>query len=217
MYVGLATLVVLDLVQVWHVWLLAFTLGALRAFDNPGRQAIVPLLVAREDIPSAVALGNLAFEVPRLVGPATAGVLISVVGLGTTFYVAALGFTLSSLMYTVMRAPRATVRRTGSVLSDIGEGLRFIARNELFAAFIGLVFFNSIFGMAFQVLMPIFARDILDAGSRGFGFLQGAVGGGAIVGSLIAARLAREWRGQPGLDSSWSALPGPARSGYPSG
>jgi predicted MFS family arabinose efflux permease len=192
MYVALATLVVLDLVQVWHVWLLAFTLGALRAFDNPGRQAIVPLLVAREDIPSAVALGNLAFEVPRLVGPATAGVLIAAVGLGTTFYVAALGFTLSCLMYAIMRAPRATAQRSGSVLGDIAEGLRFIAKNELFAAFIGLVFFNSIFGMAFQVLMPIFAQDILGAGSQGFGFLQGAVGGGAIVGSLIAARLARE-------------------------
>ena len=191
MYFVLATLVVLQAAQVWHVWVLAFVLGALRAFDNPSRQAIVPVLVAKEEIPSAVALGNLAWEAPRLVGPAIAGVLISLIGLGSTFYVASIGFILSMLMYGAMRSQRAEAARGDrNFLRDMGAGLDFVRRNELFAAFIGLVFFNSIFGMSYQLLMPVFARDILRVGSEGFGFLQTAVGAGAILGSLVAARLA---------------------------
>ncbi len=192
MYFTLATLVFLEVVQVWHVWVLAFVLGSLRAFDNPSRQAIIPMLVTKEEIPSAVALGNLAWEVPRLIGPATAGVLISYIGLGPTFYVASIGFILSMFMYTVMRTQHAEApRANGTFLHDIGDGLNFVRRNELFAAFMGLVFFNSIFGMSYQLLMPVFARDILDVGSEGFGFLQAAIGAGAIVGSLSAAKLAR--------------------------
>ena len=191
MYAALASLVVLELVQVWHVWVLAFVLGALRAFDNPSRQAIVPLLVAREEIPSAVALGNLAWEVPRLVGPALAGVLISLIGVGSTFYVAAMGFILAMLLYGVMRVQRAEARGGQNLLKDMADGLNFVRRHELFAALIGLVFFNSAFGMSYQLLLPIFARDILRVGSEGFGILQTAVAAGAILGSLAAARLGR--------------------------
>jgi MFS family permease len=194
MYLLLATLVVLEFVQVWHVWLLAFVLGALRAFDNPSRQAIVPMLVDKEEISSAVALGNLAWEVPRLVGPATAGVLISLIGMGGTFYVAAIGFVLSMLMYGVMRVERTEAPPSRSFLHDIGDGLDFVRRNELFAALMGMVFFNSIFGMSYQLLMPVFARDILRVGSEGLGILQTAIGAGAIFGSLLAARQAQSGR-----------------------
>jgi predicted MFS family arabinose efflux permease len=194
MYATLATLVVLEIIQVWHVWLMALVFGALRAFDNPSRQAILPLLVTREEIPSAVALGNLAWEMPRLIGPATAGVLISLIGLGSTFYVASLGFILSLLMYSMMRIQRAEARPRGNLLHDMAGGLIFVRHNEIFAAFIGLVFFNSAFGMSYQLLMPVFARDILQVGSEGFGFMQALLGAGAVVGSLMAARLAPSGR-----------------------
>jgi MFS family permease len=192
LYSALATLVVLELVQVWHVMVLAFLLGALRAFDNPVRQAIVPLLVAQEDIPSAVALGNLAWEVPRLVGPAMAGVLISFIGIGKTFYVAALGFALAMLLYGLMRVDHLVAGgRDRNLLRDMLDGLDFVRRNELFAALIGLVFFNSIFGLSYQLLLPVFARDILQVGSEGFGFLQTSGAVGAVLGSLAVAYLGR--------------------------
>jgi MFS family permease len=192
LYITLATLVFFEVVQVWHVWALAFILGALRAFDNPSRQSIVPQLVGKDEIPSAVALGNLAWEVPRLIGPAAAGVLISLIGIASTFYVAALGFILSMLMYTLMRVSKVVSADRGrNLLKDMADGLDFVRRHELFAALIGLVFFNSMFGMSYQILLPVFARDILEVGSEGFGFLQTAVALGAILGSLAAARLGR--------------------------
>jgi len=192
LYATLATLVFLEVVQVWHVWVLAFILGALRAFDNPSRQSILPQLVGKEEIPSAVALGNLAWEVPRLIGPATAGVLISLIGIASTFYVAALGFILSMLMYSLMRVSKVVAAEgRRNLLKEMGDGLNFVRRNELFLALIGMVFFNSMFGMSYQLMLPVFARDILEVGSQGFGFLQTAVAVGAILGSLAAARFAR--------------------------
>jgi MFS family permease len=83
------------------------------------------------------------------------------------------------------------VDRGRNLLKDMGDGLDFVRRHELFAALIGLVFFNSMFGMSYQILLPVFARDILEVGSEGFGFLQTAVALGAILGSLAAARLGR--------------------------
>ena len=85
------------------------------------------------------------------------------------------------------------------LVGDVGSGKTVVAllaalhviESGLQAAFMVLVFFNSIFGLSYQILMPIFARDILDVGSRGFGFLQSAVAAGAVLGSLLAARFAR--------------------------
>ncbi len=67
------------------------------------------------------------------------------------------------------------------------EGLNFIRQNEIYYIFIGMTFFNSVFGMSYLILMPVFARDILSVGSQGFGFLQSAGGGGALCGALSAA------------------------------
>jgi MFS family permease len=67
------------------------------------------------------------------------------------------------------------------------EGVNFIRRNELFYTFMGMTFFNSVFGMAYLILMPVFARDVLAVGSRGFGFLQAVGGAGALIGTLAVA------------------------------
>jgi MFS family permease len=93
------------------------------------------------------------------------------------------------LMYAVMETrPLEATRGRGSVGREIAEGLAFVRQNELFAAFMGLVFWSSLFGMSFQLFLPVFARDLLQVGSEGFGFMQAAVGAGAILGSLAAAR-----------------------------
>src|SRR5438093_635951 len=107
----------------------------------------------------------------------------------------ALSLGLTGLAQALPRIVRVEQVRIGSrnrnLLRDMADGLTFVRRHEIFLALIGLVFFNSIFGMSYQLLMPIFARDILRVGSEGFGFLQTAGAAGGILGSLAAARLAR--------------------------
>jgi MFS family permease len=82
----LATLVIIQWVALWHVMTLAFLSGCIRAFDRPSRMALLPQMVPKEDIPNAVAVGGTIWQLNRLVGPAVAGLLIYLVGIGPTYY-----------------------------------------------------------------------------------------------------------------------------------
>src|SRR5262249_15706466 len=103
MYVALGTLVVSGLVQVWHVYTFAFIFVSVRAFDRPARQAIIPMLVPEGEIAAGVALINVVWLLPRLVGPAIAGVMIAAFGVGPTYYVAGAGMVLAVTMFFLMR------------------------------------------------------------------------------------------------------------------
>jgi MFS family permease len=195
LYFLLATLVILERIDVWQVFVFAFLLGCVRAFDGPSRQALLPHVVGRDQIANAVALGNFAWEAPRLVGPALAGVLISVIGVGPTFYAACVGNLASAVFFHLIHLQGRTLRSAErSFLRSMLAGIEFIRRNPLFQALIGLTFFNSVFGLSYVFLVPIFARDILQVGSQGYGLLHTAGGAGAILGSLSAAMLAQSRR-----------------------
>ncbi len=200
LYAALGTLVVTELVQVWHVFAFAFVFGAVRAFDSPSRQAIIPLLVPEREIAAGVALINIVWLLPRLVGPAIAGVMIVAVGVGPTYYVAAAGMVIAVAMFCLMRLPdRPKSVVTTNVTRAIVEGFQYIRRDQVVFALIVLTFFNSVFGMSYVFLMPVFARDILNVGSEGYGLLQAFTAVGGIGGVLVAARLATA--GQQGLRS----------------
>jgi MFS family permease len=124
------------------------------------------------------------------VGPAIAGLLIYLVGIGPTYFVCFLASGLSVLLWLAIRLDRqATGPSSRGLMRDMIEGLEFIRKNEIYWVFIGMTFFNSVFGMSYVIMMPVFARDVLKVGSQGFGFLQSAGGAGALTGVLLAAYL----------------------------
>jgi MFS family permease len=184
----LATLVVSGWIALWHVMAVAFVSGCVRAFDRPSRMALLPQMVPQEDIANAVAVGGTIWQLNRLVGPALAGMLIYLIGIGPTYYfcfgasLIAVGLWLGISLTSPSSAPAA-----GGVLQHMAEGLNFIRNNEIYFMFIALIFFNSAFGMSYLILMPVFARNILNVGSQGFGFLQSFGGAGALVGVLAVA------------------------------
>ncbi len=188
MFLMLATLIVTEWVALWHVMALAFVSGCVRAFDRPSRMALLPQMVSKEDIPNAVAVGGTIWQLNRLVGPAVAGMLIYLIGIGPTYYfcfAASLSAVTLWLGIRLTAAPSAT--STGGIVRHMAEGLNFIRKNEIYNTFIGMIFFNSVFGMSYLILMPVFARNVLDVGSQGFGFLQSAGGAGALIGVLAVA------------------------------
>ncbi|MSQ23658.1 MAG: MFS transporter [Chloroflexi bacterium] len=203
LYFSVGTLVVTGLVEVWHVLVVGFFLGCVRAFDQPTRQGLLPLLVPTEEIPNAVPLGNLVWQGTRLVGPAIAGMLIYLIGIGQTYYVACGGFVIAMLLFSQLH-PDVDPPKEGnsSILRDIVDGMNFIRTNDIVFALLGLTFFDSVFGMSYQILLPIFARDILDVGSQGFGFLQTSAGVGALLGTFIVAATSHSGR------RGWQALIG---------
>jgi len=184
----LTALVLTGLAALWHVMVLAFLAGGIRAFDRPSRMALLPQMVPREDIPNAVAIGGTIWQLCRLVGPAAAGILIYLVGVGPTYFVCCLASFASVCLWVGIRTSRpALAVGSGSLVKNMLEGVDFIRRNQLFYTFMGMTFFNSVFGMSYLILMPVFARDILQVGSQGFGFLQAAGGAGALIGTLAVA------------------------------
>ena len=188
MFFILATLIVLESIALWHVMSLAFVSGCVRAFDRPSRMALLPQMVPKEDIPNAVAVGSTIWQLNRLVGPALAGMLIYLIGIGPTYYFCFCASLIAVGLWLGIRltsSPAAAA--SGGVMQHMIEGLNFIRKNDVYFTFIGMTFFNSVFGMAYLILMPVFARDVLDVGSQGFGFLQSAGGAGALIGVLMVA------------------------------
>ncbi|HXG53061.1 MAG TPA: MFS transporter [candidate division Zixibacteria bacterium] len=187
-FASVGTLVAVGRIALWHVLLFAFVSGSVRAFDRPSRMALLPQMVPRSEIPNAVAIGGTIWQLNRLMGPAVAGMLIYWVGVGPTYYfclAASLSAVALWLAIRLERRPAAAV--SGGLVQNMVAGLSFIRQNQIYSTFIGMAFFNSAFGMSYLVLMPVFARNVLEVGSRGFGFLQSAGGAGALCGVLLVA------------------------------
>ncbi|MBX7110712.1 MAG: MFS transporter [Dehalococcoidia bacterium] len=187
---ALAVAVVLDVANVWIAVLWAAVLGALMALANPAQSAILPRLIDMRAIASAVAYTSAAWSGMRIVGPFAVGILIAVIGTGQAFIVTAAAFAISALL--LQRLRLAPVERRGTHAEHDGgmlEGARYIFRNKLFLATIGLSFFTSVFGSSYIVLLPTFADDILHVGARGFGLMETAAGMGALLGTFLIVRV----------------------------
>ena len=199
-YFVIATLITTGVIQVWHIIVFGFLAGCVRAIDQPTRQAILPQVIPREHLVNAVALANTVWQLAHLVGPAIAGMLIYLYGVGSTFYVGGVGFLVTvALVFAIHVNPAAPLKSKRGFLGQMLEGLDFIRTHEIFRSFIALSVFNGIFGMSYIILMPVFARDILEVGSRGFGFLQATGGAGSVLGALTVAYLAHS--GKKGLQT----------------
>ncbi len=181
----LATLTLLGWVEPWHVLVIAFVAGGVEAFDNPARQALYPHLIDRKVMMSAVAMNSTIWQGTRIIAPGIAGVLIDVVNTETALYIAGMGFVVLAVVMARLKIPPIPRGALGSPIEDIKEGLGFIKVHSIFSFLIGMTFFNSLFGMAYVMLMPIFAVDILEVGAKGQGMLLGIGGAGALVNTLF--------------------------------
>jgi MFS family permease len=185
-------LVVTGSVRVWHVLLCAFLLGVVRAFDQPSRQAILPSLVPQGELVNAVALAGSVWNLTRLVGPACAGVLVALYGMGPTYFVACAGFLIFFVLLLFIPGDKPlSASQPRGFLGDLLGGLTFIRTHEIFYMLIGMTFLGSIFGSSYQTMLPYFARHILDVGSPGLGLLQSCSGVGALAGAFLVATCAR--------------------------
>lgn len=190
--VVLAALVATDTVQVWHLFALGLVNGTAFALAMPARAAIVPNLVPREDIANGVALSSTMFSGAQLIGPAVAGVVMDRLGMTVAFVLPALALIPTMVLFSLVRLRRDGMphhQATGSVVANIREGLVYIRTHEVILGLMVISLVGIIFGMPYQNLIPVFARDILHSGQIGLGLLSAAGGLGAIAGSFaVAAR-----------------------------
>ncbi len=186
---AMALLIVAGLVNVWVVVVWSALVGAQMSLGNPAQNAMLPRLIEKQAIPSAVAYMSGIWNVMGIVGPAAAGVMIAVIGTGQAFFVTAAGFGVSAILLQTLRL--APIETRPHVPGGMLGGIRYIASNQLFAAVIGLSFFTSIFGTSYTILLPNFARSVLGQGSEVLGMMGAAVGVGALIGTILIVRLAK--------------------------
>src|SRR5690242_10813634 len=174
----------------WVVVAIAFMLGIVNAFDVPIRQAFFVQMVGKEDLPNAIALNSSIFNGARVVGPAIAGFAIAWVGEGWCFFLNGVSFLAVIIALLAMRIPPQEEKgATQSPWQSFLQGFRFAMSDRPIRSVLILLSMLSIFGLQYNVFMPIFAKDILHGGARGLGLLMSASGIGAVMGALqFAAR-----------------------------
>jgi MFS family permease len=173
---------------VWPIYLLAALSSAAASFDGPARQALIPSLVPREHLSSAISLNTLMFQIASVAGPTLAGLLIASSGLGWVYAVNAASFLMVIVALVLMRArPRVGLPENAKITwAAAQEGLRFVFSQPIVRSTMLLDFIATFFASA-TALLPIFAQDILHVGARGYGWLYAAPSVGAVVAGFITA------------------------------
>jgi MFS family permease len=188
---ALFVLTATDVVQIWHVMLLALALGFVNAVDMPVRQSFAADLVSRDQLMGAITLNSASFNLARVLGPAVAGVTLAVFGPAFNFAInaASYGGVLTALWrmdpHEIRRAARP--ERQPSVRSSLAEGIRYAVRTPTVLWPLVLLGGVSLFGFNFQILLPLFARLTLEMRADGYGALFAAMGLGSLIGSLSLA------------------------------
>ena len=177
---------------VWPLYALAFLGASVGNFDPPARQSLVPMLVPREHLPSAISLNAIMMQAASVTGPAIAGLLIATTSLAWVYVANAVSFGAVIIALLMMRGVSARAEHPGT-RSDISlhsalEGLRFVFRSPLIRSTMLLDFFATFFSSA-TALLSIFAQDILDIGPQGYGWLYAAPAAGALTMSAAMVLL----------------------------
>ncbi len=182
-----ASLIATNLIQVWHIFVIAFLVTSFDALDIPARQAAIADLVPTSDIVNAMSMSTGVFHGARIIGPAIAGIIIQQIGESGAFVLFALANLIFILLLTFVRIPRssATSRKSWAIHKDIVEGLSHIKSNKTALPLVVLAALISIFSFTPIALMPAFARNVLGLSAFGLGTLLMALGVGAVAAAII--------------------------------
>jgi MFS family permease len=185
----LAILVLTGAVAVWHIIVLSLFLGFVNSVDVPARQSfVVDMIERREDLGNAIALNSSIVNGARLAGPAIAGLLIAALGEGMCFLLNGISFIAVILALLAMKIkPRDRETKHSQVIQGLKEGIVYGFGSAPIRSVLLLLALVSLMGVPYTVLMPIFAQKVLHRGPEALGFLLGASGVGALVGSIYLA------------------------------
>ncbi len=188
---AIMALMATDQLQFWHLLIIGVVMGTAASFDWPARMALVPTLVDRPLMRSAIAINAATFNGARVFGPSLAGWLIGLIGVMWCFGVYAASLLPFIAMLVVMpHNRRPVVQLSGSSpWSDLREGYRYIWEHKPIRAMLTVDIVPIMLGMSYVTMAPAFAREVLDMGSEGLGYLLSGNGVGSFLGTLLVARM----------------------------
>ncbi|MGD0335913.1 MAG: MFS transporter [Candidatus Omnitrophota bacterium] len=187
----LAILLLTGHIQVWHIVVLSAALGIINSFDIPIRQAFtVEMIENREDLSNAIALNSSMVNGARLIGPSIAGILIATVGEGACFLLNAASYIAVIASLLAMKVAQKEIKsQNRHIFMELKDGFNYAFHFSPIRIILLLLALVSLMGVPYQVLMPVFAKDIFHGGPNTLGFLVAMSGMGALAGAIyLAAR-----------------------------
>ncbi len=183
----LTILVATGVVHVWHILCLSFISGLAQAFGGPAYQALIPTLVEKDDMPNAIALNSIQFNVAVMVGPALAGQTLAHFGEKWCFGINALSFLAPIISLSLITARFLPVKTKQTMFDSLKQGLLFARQQNSMEALIILAFCMTGLSMPMRTYIPVFVKDIFHRGPETYGNLLALMGMGSIFGSLAIA------------------------------
>jgi MFS family permease len=193
---AMAALTLAKVITINEIIILSVFQGLINAFDMPGRQSfLVQMVEDKQDLSNAIALNSSMVNGARLIGPALAGIVISLFGEGWCFLIDGVSYlaVIVSLLMMVV-APLEIKRATTTMLVQLQEGWTYVSTFRPIRSILLLFALLSLMGWPYAVLLPIFASQVLHGGAHTLGFLTGASGVGALA-SAISLALRKSVRG----------------------
>ena len=185
----LTVLAATGVVQVWEILCLSFVSGLAQAFGGPAYSALIPTLVDREDMPNAIALNSIQFNLAVTVGPALAGITLARFGEKWCFGLNALSFLAPIITLSIISARFLPERSADSMFKAFMGGFRFVWHQGAMVGLIVLAFLMTFLSMPMRTYIPVFVKDIFHRGPETYGNLLSLMGVGSICGSLMMAAL----------------------------
>jgi predicted MFS family arabinose efflux permease len=185
----LTALILVGTVRIWEILFLSFVVGLAQSFGGPAYAALIPSLVSKEDMPNAIALNSIQFNVARVLGPAIGGLALDNLGAVWCFGLNGLSFLAPILSLTILNT-RYLPEKTGeSIFDSMKKGFKFIRHQGAMEGLIVLGFCVTALGIPMTTFLPWFAREVFRGGPRTFTLFLCASGSGAVAGALGVAFL----------------------------
>lgn len=191
----LAALIWSENVEVWHIFVLSFLTGSAQSFSGPSYISLLPLLVRREDVPNAVAMNSMQFNLARVIGPVLAGIALAAWGAAICFAINGLSFLAVIVVLLLIRSPgpKPVDERTG-IFDEMKEGFRFVAQRKKLMVLTFLAFAGTFLGMPIVTFMPLVAKEIFALDARGYAWMSATYGLGSVLGAVLVAAMAHAAR-----------------------
>jgi MFS family permease len=186
----LGLLVLTDVAQLWHVYIIAGLLGVVAAFDGPPRQALVNDLVPHRLVPNAVSLNATSFNAARLAGPGIAGLLIALIGTGWLFLLNAASYVAVIIALSAMKEKNfyGTQKRVPRSKGQVRAGVRYVLGSPTLIMIFVVAFVVGTFGLNFQIYNAVMTTTVFNQGPEAYGFVGTIMAIGTLGGALLAAR-----------------------------
>jgi predicted MFS family arabinose efflux permease len=183
-------------VQVWHIFVLSFLTGSAQSFSGPSYISLLPLLVKREDVPNAIAMNSMQFNLARVIGPIFAGAALLAWGPAICFTVNGLSFFAVIIALLMIRSPamRPSSENKAGMFEDMREGFRFVTSRPKLVKLTFLAFAGTFLGMPIVTFLPVVAKSIFGLKANGYAWMMTTYGIGSVTGALLIAAMAHSAR-----------------------